>query len=332
MSTPFPSISVVIAARPGQAEVRAVEAARRLECPSGTLEILVARGRQPSVQRNQAARETRGEWLYFLDDDSTPPPDVLLRCRSHFQDPRVAVIGGPNLCPPEAPSLEHAFAGAMADSLAFGPSAARYRAEGAVRDSSEKELILCNLLMRRDRFLEAGGFDEALYPNEENALMDGLLRGGWRLVYDPDFWVYRRPRATRRAFARMVFTYGRGRAEQVRLHPSWGSLPNLVPSLFVAYLVLLPWLPRWAFLGLSLYALAVLISCLRRPRLHPKEFDAAPSKRLSPPFWRVAPWVVATHLGYGLGFLRGLFTTLKPASARPKIEVVLERIHPTPSA
>jgi len=35
-------------------------------------------------------------------------------------------------------------------------------------------LILCNLLARKDAMIELGGFNEALYPNEENALMDEL--------------------------------------------------------------------------------------------------------------------------------------------------------------
>jgi hypothetical protein len=38
------------------------------------------------------------------------------------------------------------------------------------------------------------------------------------------------------------------------------------------------------------------------------------------------PLIVLTHILYGLGFWRGLFTALKPASARPQIPVALETI------
>jgi hypothetical protein len=38
------------------------------------------------------------------------------------------------------------------------------------------------------------------------------------------------------------------------------------------------------------------------------------------------PLMVLTHLLYGLGFWRGLFTTLKPPSQGPPTPVVLERI------
>jgi len=78
--------------------------------------------------------------------------------------------------------------------VAFGPSRARYYQVGAVRASSEKELILCNMLTRREATLELGGFDEALYPNEENALMDELQKRGGKLIYDPAVVAQRRPR------------------------------------------------------------------------------------------------------------------------------------------
>jgi hypothetical protein len=39
-----------------------------------------------------------------------------------------------------------------------------------------------------------------------------------------------------------------------------------------------------------------------------------------------APLIVLTHIAYGLGFWRGLFTRLKPAQPRSRTEVVIERI------
>lgn len=322
----LPLLSVVIAARPGQLEIAAVESARRLDYPRDRLQILVARGRQPSVQRNAAIRQARGEWIYFLDDDSMPPPGNAQRLLLHRADPKVVVIGGPNLCPQEAPPLESAFGAVMANTLAFGPSAARYCATGVMRDSSEKELILCNLFARRDALMEAGGFDEALYPNEENALMDELLRKGYRLIYDPELWVYRLPRSTLRSFMRMVFTYGRGRAEQVRLHPTPGSLINCAPALFCVYLVALPWLPSWGIAGLGLYVLVVLWTLLpsARRRLKPDLTTVPAPPRVA--WWKTAGLILLTHVGYGLGFWRGLFTGLKPVEHRTPVPVTVEEL------
>jgi cellulose synthase/poly-beta-1,6-N-acetylglucosamine synthase-like glycosyltransferase len=294
------------------------------------MEIILARGKQPSVQRNMAVEAATGDLIYFLDDDSVPPVDNLKRAVAHFADPAVKMVGGPNLCPPDAPEIEQVFALVHATWLAFGPSRARYFPVGTVRDSSEKELILCNMVIKRSTMIECGGFNEALYPNEENALMDEIQKRGGRLIYDPEFMVHRRPRNTINAFRKMLINYGRGRAEQFRSTPTAGSLANFVPPAFFAYLILLlvgfglgmagaVHFPKWfasaVVAPMGLYAVAVLIQGL----------------------WLISkgglvrgicavPFVVLTHVLYGYGFWKGLFTPLKSNAAAIRPTVVLEKV------
>jgi len=311
-------VTVIIPTRPGQGDIPAVTAARDLDYPKDRLEIIVARGRQPAVQRNEALRAARGELIYFLDDDAVAPAGNLRRALAHFAAPRVQILGGPNVCPADAPRLEQVFAVVLSSWLAFGPSRARYEPVGTVRASSEKELILCNMMARREAVLAEGGFDESLYPNEENALMDQLQQRGAILLYDPEFIVYRRPRPTLPSFARMLLNYGRGRAEQFRLHPTPGSALNLIPPLFCLYVFLcipgVVWVGLVTLIPLALYVLVVamqtVVSMLR------KGFVAG---LLS------GPLVVISHLLYGFGFWRGLFTKVKGPGAKPATTVVLER-------
>jgi glycosyltransferase involved in cell wall biosynthesis len=302
----LPSVTIIIPARPDQAEIKAVTAARQLDYPADRLEIIVARGKQPSVQRNTAIRAATGDLIYFLDDDSVPERGNLRRAVAQFSDPSVKMVGGPNLCPPDAPALERVFAVVLSSWLAFGPSRARYARAGLARESGEKELILCNLLARRDSVLELGGFNDALYPIEENA----------------------RPRHSLAAFFKMLRTYGRGRAEQFRLHPTLGSAPNFVPPAFCIYLAALlvfamiplrefAWLKLIAAAPLALYGLAILLQTAASIPCH------GPVRSIL-----AMPLLVASHVLYGYGFLRGLFTKLHTgeAAARPRIEVVLETV------
>ena len=313
MNDSLPKVTVIIAAKPDNRDVRAAGAARQFDYPPEKLEIILARGKQPSVQRNAALRAATGEIIYFLDDDSTPLPGNLRLAVEQFRAPDVQMVGGPSLCPPESPDIEQAFALTMGTKLAFASSSARYRSIGQTRATSEKELILCNLLARRATMLELGGFNEALYPNEENALMDELQKRGGKLLYDPELIVFRRPRQTLRAFCQMVFNYGRGRAEQFRLYPTPRSAANFVPPLFCLFLVALPFLPpitRWL---LAVYALAVLLQSVA----------VLPMRKLH---WlpMIVGLIFTSHVFYGLGFWRGCFTKPKPPSLTITSEIKLE--------
>jgi hypothetical protein len=117
----------------------------------------------------------------------------------------------------------------------------------------------------------------------------------------------------------MLMTYGRGRAEQFREYPTFGSALNFVPPLFCVYLVALPFvLP---FLGwivlipLVFYALALLAqTAVLMARGGFTRGLAA------------LPLMILSHVLYGIGFWHGLFTRLKPAGERSAVPVTLETL------
>jgi hypothetical protein len=152
--------------------------------------------------------------------------------------------------------------------------------------------------------------------------MDELQKRGGKLLYDPEFVVARRPRPNLKAFARMLMTYGRGRAEQFRLHPTLGSALNFVPPLFLLYVIgmvcafaFAPAIGRLLVIPLGLYALAVLGQVLVLATNAPIGRSIA-----------AAPLIFLTHLLYGFGFWRGLFTRLKAPTERSPVPVEMEEI------
>lgn len=292
----LPKITIIIPVKPGGA-VKALEPLRQVDYPADSLEVRVEEGTRPSRQRNRGAADASGELLYFLDDDSLVAPGFLRHTVKHFTDPQVAVVGGPSLTPPSDSLRQRAFGAALSSVFGGGGVRNRYRQTGGVRGTGDHELILCNLCIRREVFLRFGGLDERLYPNEENELLDRLRQAGLQFIHDPELAVLRSQRPTFRAFARQLFTYGRGRGEQTRISHRFPPLPLLVPSLFLFYLLLLPlgdnpvyYLPLLCY-GLLVFGFAA--SDARR----------CGDYRLMPLLLPVFPLL---HLAYGAGLIAGL--------------------------
>ena len=291
----LPKVSVIIPVKPG-GEVRALGAIARASYPSELFEVLVAYGCVPSAQRNLAAEEAEGEILYFLDDDSRVDPGFLEAAIRHYQHPKVAAVGGPSLTPETDSALQRAIGAAFASVVGGGGVRNRYRKSGQARQSSDSELILCNLSFRREIFLSHGGLDQRLYPNEENELMDRLQHEGFLLVHDPELAVSRSQRPNYRAYVRQMFGYGRGRGEQTLLSGRLKPV-SLVPSLFLIYTLLLP------FSGGGLFALPML--CYLAAIVCASILGAFTGRDVSL-FPRLLLVFPTLHLVYGAGVICGL--------------------------
>lgn len=222
-----PSITVVVPARPDAEEPAAVGGVDHLDYPREKLNVLIARGCSPSRQRNEAVKWGHGELILFLDDDSIPAPDLLTKYLAAFRsDPQLGAVGGPAETSPGG-AFQGLAALVLGEGWVMGKTASRYRARGEKRLADERELILCNLCVRRSAFEEAGGFNESLYPNEENEFLGRLQRLGWRLLHDPAAVVERPQRATARDLLSAVHRYGQGRAAQLRCGPSMVSMGRM---------------------------------------------------------------------------------------------------------
>jgi hypothetical protein len=105
------------------------------------------------------------------------------------------------------------------------------------------------------------------------------------------------------------------------LHPTPGSALNFVPPLFCLYLLGLPLVLALSPFGkvclvpLAFYGFAVLV----------QGTVLATGGRVLQSVAAI-PLVVLTHILYGLGFWRGLFTPLKSPGQRPPVQVVLETV------
>jgi len=355
----LPKISVIIPVRPGEKTIKAIESLRRVAYPANLIEIFICFGFNPSKQRNEGVKKARGEILYFLDNDSEPERQAFRRTVNAFfgrMTPvklayvrgfsllpgwfsnlivetlfsraiyrgEIGVIGGPNIWVKEE-SFWSSMAGIIFESFfASLKMSSRWRPIGDCRRVDEKELILCNLAVRRDVFKEVGGFNETLYPNEENELLYRIDKLGYQLVYHPGVLVFRPRRESFKKILKTFFHYGRGRMENVKVAGFLPSLPLFLPLVLLGYLVGLVFYcvatsfafhPWFAFIPLILYLGMGFGSALGFAARRRKAYLAI----FLPPLFLIA------HLSYAFGLIHGLVTDLekrKQRGIKEKIKVV----------
>jgi succinoglycan biosynthesis protein ExoA len=312
--------SVVIACTRASTDLRSLAALRRLSSGSRPREILLAVGGNPSHQRNLGVKACSSPLVYFLDDDSEVPEGTPEHLSSHFTDRRTAAAGGPNLISPDASPFERSASAVLASWLGSFSVRYRYTARGAVKEASEKDLILCNMMVRREAFLREGGFREDLYPNEENEFLNRLMHRGYQLMYDPRAHVFRQRRKDWGPWLRQSFRYGQGRARQMRVYPCLSDMVHLAPAFFLLYILWLVLIVVCPPCGcahttgslrsillvtapLALYLTLAIATGLSAASWHRRLTDAV----------RVPSLILSRHLAYGVGLWAGLFgPSLRP--------------------
>lgn len=281
-------LSVIIPVAPGADPGPAMRAVAK-DMPRGlTWEVVTVAGVHPTRQRNLAALRSRGRFLYFLDHDSVPQRGTVGKLVAALRGGRAAVAGGPNLAASPHSRFEGLAGDVIGSSLGTPGVTGRYQRAGITRSASERSLILCNLMVDRETFFAAGGFDPRLYPNEENEFMNRVSAAGGSMLLVPSAPVTKPRPATLGGLLRETFRYGRGRGEQIWINGYASDLPYMAAA---AALVAGAWL------------------CLRMPGILVGALGVELLVFLKG--WRLpvtAALAIARHLSYGSGLLVGLGT------------------------
>ncbi len=164
-----------------------------------------------AAARNEGVARVSQPYVAFADDDSWWAPSALAAAAARFADhPRLGLLAGRVLVGPE--ERQDATCALMARSPLSRPA--------GFPGVPVLGFLACAAIVRRDAFLEAGGFHPRFgIGGEEGLLALDLARRGWWLAYADDLVCHHHPSPTRDPAARAA------REVRNRLWEAWLRRP-----------------------------------------------------------------------------------------------------------
>ena len=232
----LPSISVIVPVRNSAKTIGdLLDSLISLEYDPGKLEIVVVdgdssdctrkiveeypvlfvdeEGKGLNAARNTGIKWTTGEIVAYTDGDCVVPPDWARAIARNFQSPLVGFVGG-NV---EAYDKED-FLSIYMDETFFNTKPNFKWRRVATRLNLRHFPAGCNMAFRRDALAKIDYFDERIeYGFDDLIPVEEVGDMGFRIVLDPEVYVYHQHRTHLGEMLFQHFNYGRGGAKLMRV-------------------------------------------------------------------------------------------------------------------
>lgn len=291
----------------GRSEDRTREILLELAASDPRIRVLDNPRRRTASGLNVCLREARGEFVARMDAHTYYADRYLAAGVERLRRGDTEWVSGPAV-PRPVGAISRAVGLALASWLGRGGS----RKWDDVLDGAEERDLDTGVfggVWRRERVLDAGGWDERWPINQDSEMASRFLAQGARLVCLPEMAGYYVPRDSLKGLARQYYRYGYYRAQTFRRHP--GSMrrshliaPALALALIAALLAPRP-LRAPARLAVLVYLLAVAGTGLSTAARPGRRADGGLLLAVLP----------VMHFGWGFGTLAGMCRFGPPAAA-----------------
>ncbi|MBM4016446.1 MAG: glycosyltransferase [Planctomycetes bacterium] len=254
-----------------------------------------------STALNRGFSHARGEWIARADGHSNYAPDYLRSALATATARGADVVGGPMVARGELTPFQHSVAVALGSRFGMGGAAFHF----ADRSGPAESVYLG--FFRADALRRFGPFHEELVRNQDDEWFARARSRGATVWLDASIRSSYSPRRDWRSLLRQYFEYGLYKPAALRCVPGSLRARQLAPSalLLALLLPLVAGIPSLAAAAAVAYAgvLAAAVAATRGERQ--RGWNAA---------LRLVGVLATMHLGYGAGFLAGLFRRARDGS------------------
>jgi len=230
--------SLVIPLAPGRnAEI--IDSINKSNYSGKDYEIIVKEGLNPSNNRNNGAKEAKGKFIAFLDDDAVIDENLFKNAERFFEKyPQIEIVGGAQLTPKWQKGFAKISGYALSSKFGAWKMGRRYSLKKINLDADETMLTSANLFCRKE-VMKKIQFNSHLFPGEDPQFVNDAKKNGFRVAYSPELILYHKRRETVEALIKQIASYGRTRTQKESFLETLKMPFFLMPSLFCIYLVLL---------------------------------------------------------------------------------------------
>ena len=181
-------------------------------------------------------------------------------------------VGGPNISPLRE-SLSERFVGLSQKSIlvaGFNNFRKQIKPPRFCDD-----LPSCNLIVRREQFLDMGGMNDKLVTGEDMEFCHRLRKMEKQIFYSPDVVVYHKNRSMKNYFLQRI-TYGASVFELIGLTKSKSMYLLFAPTAAILFFFsgfLIHWYPNWKHVYLSIVIIYLIMIFTEGIKYSEKSYD-----------------------------------------------------------
>ncbi|MHB8276137.1 MAG: glycosyltransferase [Candidatus Humimicrobiaceae bacterium] len=260
----------------------------------------------PAEKRDLAIKYARGDILAFLDDDAYPDKHWLDHAAKYFNSNNngIAAVCGPAVTPKSDGLIQQLSGEIYTSPIACGNVVFRYKPVDKVFEVDDFPSV--NFIIRKESFEVAGGFGSKFWPGEDTKLCMEIIIMGEKIIYDPKILVYHHRRGEFKKHLTQVFSYSTHRGYFVkRFQKNSAKFLYFMPSIFIFFLIVgavFSFFYLYFFYFyisiIFIYMILLFINSILRFRENKNVIVSL----------LLMPSIFLTHILYGAGFFKGLFS------------------------